>query len=70
MIQLLKSKDGQHYFIVKAANGREIARASEMYVDKRGAKRGIAAMLRAIGDADAELLHEINDHLQKLLYKP
>lgn len=68
MIQLLKSKDGQHYFIVKAANGQVIV-TSETYVDKRGAKRGIAAMLRAIGDSDTDLLHEINEHLQKLLHK-
>ena len=70
MIQLKKSKDGQHYFIVKARNGHEIARASEMYRTGQGAKRGIAAMLRAIGDADTDLLHEINEHLQKLLQKP
>lgn len=68
MIQILKSKDGQHYFVVKAANGQVIVR-SETYVDKRGAKRGIKAMFRAIGDDDADLLHEINEQLQKILHK-
>lgn len=69
MIRIIKASDGQHYFVVKSANGKVIV-TSETYVDKRGAERGIKAMLRAIGDADTDLLHKINEQLQKMLHKP
>jgi len=40
MIEILKSKDKQWYFVVKAKNGRILV-TSETYKTRRGALRGV-----------------------------
>ena len=43
MFQIRVSKDGQFYFVLKAANG-EIIATSEMYESKQSCLKGIASV--------------------------
>lgn len=42
-----KSKDGQFYFYLRAANGEKLV-TSEMYTTKQSAKDGIAAVIKSV----------------------
>ena len=50
---LKRSKDGQYYFCLVAANGQVVS-TSEMYPSKRNAERGIAAVRRAAGTTEVK----------------
>lgn len=65
MIIIKQASDGQHYFVVKSANGKVIA-TSETYHSKRHAQKGVEALLRAIGGEDTVLLAKINEYLKNL----
>lgn len=50
---LLKAKDGQYHFQLKAGNGETIAQ-SEMYKSKDSAMNGIESVRKNAGDAAFE----------------
>ena len=51
--ELKKSKSGQYYFVLKAANGEVIAQ-SEQYTTKSAAKHGIESVQKNAAAANTE----------------
>jgi len=47
-VEIFQGQDGLWYWHVKARNHRIVAQ-SEGYSDRRGARRGVEALMRAVG---------------------
>ncbi len=52
--QIKRAVNNQFYWLLKAANGEEIAKSSEYYVSKQGAKDSVDWMRKYTAGADAE----------------